>query len=630
MKKFLLTGLFIVFISVSVAQNRAFLSKEYACISAEATYGASTDRVVFMDAWKTPGMKSRGIAPGETEIGLTLYDLQTNKMLSDRLYRFEDGTFGFVWTMGLQDATFPDRGTGYNYYDGTGWGPAPDERIEGVRTGWPSYAPLGESGEIVISHDFGEHTLNYYTRAVKGTGDWAGTTYTYGEGPDALAWARLVTSGPDHNQVHLLANSFEEYQGMTTAVVYSRSTDGAQTWDIENALIEGMDSDYYTEISADEYVWAEPKNGTIAFLCAGAWHDMFMMKSTDNGENWEKTVIWEHPYPFFDWNTTIADTFFCVDNSASITLDNDGKAHVVFGISRVMHEDLGTTYQYFPFVDGIGYWNEDMDPFSDDHNALAPPQYGYGNSEMIEDVNYIGYMQDVDGDGEIHLAGWPNTTIDNIMSYRELGPSTMPTVHVDENGFRYLLFASTTETYVNDQVNYKHIWARTYADGTWGEFHDLTSDITHIFDECIYPLLAETSDDHIYYTYNADVTPGLALDEEHGYQDNRLIFAELSKSDLIIFYGTGDQPGANTFELSGPMPNPCRDEFSFAVNTTQQDDLILGIMNPAGQIIFEKPLESASMGKNLYRVDVSGLQPGMYFYTVTGGNGKVSKKLIIE
>ena len=89
-----------------------------------------------------------------------------------------------------------------------------------------------------------------------------------------------------------------------------------------------------------------------------------MMKSTDNGDTWEKTVIWEHPYPFFDWNVTITDTFFCMDNSATIALDSEGKAHVVFGINRVLHNEPGNNYWLYPYVDGIGYWNEDMATFS--------------------------------------------------------------------------------------------------------------------------------------------------------------------------------------------------------------------------------------------------------------------------
>jgi hypothetical protein len=373
-----------------------------------------------------------GIASIEEDvIGTTYYDLQTNASLSDRLWCYDDGTIGAVWTLGMQATNFPDRGTGYNYFDGDTWGPQPQARIETLRTGWPSYAPWGPDGEIVVSHDFANSKLYFNSRPQRNAGIWTQSLYTYSNGPATLTWPRMVTSGPDHNSIHLLANTNGAYEGQTYGVVYSRSLDGGETWDYENVIPDGMGSDYYLEINADQYVWANPVGDTIAFLVASAWHDLFMMKSDDNGDTWEKTIIWEHPYPFFDWEATITDTFFCVDNSASIALGPDGKAHVAFGIGRVLHDVVGTSYSYFPFVDGIGYWNEDMPTFSNDLSALAPPQYGYPTSELVEDVNYIGWTQDVDGDGEITFI---TTSTGFPMAYRQFGVSTMPAIAVaDDN-----------------------------------------------------------------------------------------------------------------------------------------------------------------------------------------------------
>ena len=202
------------------------------------------------------------------------------------------------------------------------------------------------------------------------------------------------------------------------------------------------------------------------------------------------------------------------------------KAHVVFGISRVAHFEIGETYNYWPYYDGIGYWNEDMDEFSDDIHSLAPPDLGYSNSEMEVDYNYIGWTQDVDGDGVVTFA-------DDIMSYRELGVSTMPTITIDEAGYIFVLYASTTETFEYMNYNYKHIWARAGYNGEWAEFYDLTSSIFHLVDECIYPQLASSSDDNIHYFYNIDQIPGIALDDDHEYVENSEVYAYLAKSELI-------------------------------------------------------------------------------------------------
>lgn len=622
MKRKLLTTLFLVLFTIAITQAQYKTSGiDHRDVIVKVEYKKPTDNVVGFVAEPAMTQKVDALAVDETIIGKTFYDLQTNTMLGNRIYMFPDGAMGAVWTRGMTATAFPDRGTGYNYSDGTSWGPEPTDRIESLRTGWPSYAPLGADGELVVSHDFAASEILYLTRDVKGTGDWNEFVYTYGSGPVTLSWPRAATNG---NSIHMVANSVGAYSGMNDAVVYSRSLDGGVSWDVENEILDGMDDNYYLDLGPDQYVWAEPKNGSIALLVGSAWHDLFMMKSDDDGDSWTKTVIWEHPYPFFDWDVTITDTFFCVDNSASICLDNSGKAHVAFGINRVIHPEVGTSYFLYPYVDGVGYWNEDMPTFSNDLDALAPPQYGYANTEMVEDVNYVGYMQDVDGSGTIDLAP-------EIMYYRELGPSTMPTISVDDNDFVYILFASTTETYVNDVYNYKHIWARAYADGAWTDFYDLTSDITHIFDEAIYPVITQVSDDYIHYIYNADVTPGTALDEEHGYQENRMIYGKYPKSDVIIGYGANElSASAEDIKVSQNFPNPVQEATRITITLKESSNIILEVNNTLGQVVIHKDLGVLAAGENEISFNMQDMEAGIYFYTITDGNTKTTKRLIKE
>ncbi len=622
MKRKLLASLFIVLFAIAITQAQYNTSVDHRDVAVKVEYKKPVDNIAGFVA--TPAMTNTtdAVAVNETIIGMTQYDLQSNTLLSNRIHMYPDGTIGAVWTRGMTATAFPDRGTGYNYFDGTTWGPEPSDRIESLRTGWPSYAPLGADGELVVSHDFGANELIYLSRDVKGMGNWNENTYTYTNGPASLSWNRTATNG---NTIHMIANSFGAYMGMNDAVVYSRSLDAGLTWDTENIILDGMDDSYYFELGPDDYVWAEPQNGQIAFLVGGAWNDLFMMKSDDDGDNWEKTVIWEHPYPFFDWEVTITDTFFCVDNSASICLDNSGKAHVAFGINRVIHPETGTSYFLYPYVDGIGYWNEDMATFSNDLDALAPPQYGYANSEMVEDVNYIGWMQDVDGSGAIELNS-------EIMFYRELGPSTMPTVMVDDNDDVFVLFASTTETYVNDVYNYKHLWGRAFSDGVWGEFLDLTSNIIHIFDEAIYPVMAQfSSDANIHYIYNADVTPGTALDEEHGYQDNRMIYGQLPKSELLPPIGINEVDiSQNIMQLSQNFPNPVQRSTRITITLEKSSNLNLEVTNLLGQIVINNKLGEFDAGSHEVSFNMEDLEAGIYFYTINDGNSRITKRLIKE
>jgi len=610
---------------ISVAQPIRIVTVPGHDLPLEAEYVKPGDPVMSpFNPYPETDQASKKLNEHETVIGTTCYDLQSNKALSNRFVFHDDGTMGAVWNMGFEGPGFADRGTGYNFFDGNSWEAIPGSRIEKLRTGWPSYASLGPYGEAVVSTDFTASSIRLLTRYFRGAGEWVESVFTYSNGPSKLAWPRIITSGPDHLTIHLLANTVDSYQGMSSAIVYSRSLDGGRNWETENTILEGMGPGHYRELSADGYIWAEPRGNTIAFLVVSAWHDLFMMKSTDNGMTWEKTVIWEHPYPFFDWSSTVTDTFFCVDNSAGIALDKQGKAHVVFGISRVLHKEKGSSYSLFPYVDGIGYWNETMPTFSADLNSLAPPQLGYPGSEMEENFNYIGWSQDVNGDGEIELFDTPTGF---PMVYREFGLSTMPSVTVDNNGNVLVIFASTTETYTNFEFNFKHIWARAYQMGSWGSFVDLTSDVEHFFDECIYPAFGGVNEDSFHFIYMCDPLPGLSMDGSGDYTENRIIHAVFPEEELL----TGivePVPGALDFQVFQNYPNPFGSQTNVRVTLRVASSIRLEVRNTYGQLVLATEEKYSNPGVYFIEIDGRNLAKGVYFYTLFSGGQAITRKMV--
>ncbi|OQX72156.1 MAG: hypothetical protein B6D61_14880, partial [Bacteroidetes bacterium 4484_249] len=344
--------------------------------------------------------------PDEAIIGNTFYDLQTNASMQNRIFVYDDGTIGAVWTLGFNFPNFADdRGTGYNYFDGNDWGPYPTERIEDDRCGWPAYSAFGENGEINIAHLAGgtEDGLKILIRDEKGVGNWVQSTFYGPTGNEGMVWPRITTAGVNHSVIQLMAltrptaNGGSIYEGLDGAVLYSRSSDGGDTWDIENVILDGLTSNEYTGFSGDTYE-IQAQGDNVAMLIGESWIDLILMKSTDGGDTWEKTVVWENPYPMFGGAAT--DTFYCPDGAHSLAFDQSGKVHIVFGINRA-HSD-GAGQFWFPFIGGIGYWNEDRPVFSNDLNALCPfSDCTY--SELVDDYSLIGWTQDVDGDGEITL-----------------------------------------------------------------------------------------------------------------------------------------------------------------------------------------------------------------------------------
>jgi hypothetical protein len=410
------------------------------------------------------------------------------------------------------------------------------------------------------------------------------------------------------------------YQGLDGALLYSMSTDGGTTWYWQHEILEGMASDEYTGYSADNYTFAEPKDDDVAFVVGDSWCDLFLMKSTDDGETFSKTLIWQHPYPLWEFGTP-TDTFYCADGSQHLVIDNSGMVHIAFGITRAL-ADAENTYWY-PWVDGIAYWNENMPTFTDNVNALSP--YGDAGSELIEDYNLIAWTQDVNQNGTLDFE-------DDLGSYF-IGLSSMPQLVIDDMNHLFLIYSSVTETYFSGSKNYRHLWARGSGDGgvSWEGFSDLTSDLVHIFDECVYPSCAAGSDDKIYMVYQADLEPGTAVwGSQHPYVDNRIVFMSVSKTDLITVGMNEAKTLISDMNVSQNYPNPFSQTSEVNVILNESASLSLEVSTLTGQKVYEASISDAKAGLNTLTIDAATLMPGIYFYTVRAGDSSVTKKMIIE
>jgi hypothetical protein len=93
-------------------------------------------------------------AVSETVVGNTLYDLQSNGSVGDRIVVNADGSIATCWTIEPTDGSgsYANRGTGYNYFNGSTWGAAPTARIENARVGWGNVADTRTKGEIGRAH----------------------------------------------------------------------------------------------------------------------------------------------------------------------------------------------------------------------------------------------------------------------------------------------------------------------------------------------------------------------------------------------------------------------------------------------------------------------------------------------
>jgi hypothetical protein len=619
MKKLLLLGLILGISLTGFTQQRApyVKSQQMKNFSVKKSVNRAIDEPTNMLQVSANKYVKSPMAVSETQIGTSRYDLQSNGSNQNRIFLHSDNTIGATWTYGIGETNFTDRGTGYNYYDGTAWGPEPTARIEDIRTGWPSYMACGATGEMVVSHIGTTAGLKIAKRTTKGSGSWTYSTFTGPSGCPELLWPRTVSGGTNHEYIHLFgltaptANSGTLYNGQDGALMYSRSSNAGATWEIQNVQFPNTDTNYSYGYGGDSYHFANPRGNTLAFIYGDDWSDMFLMKSTDNGATWTKTVIFQHPYPKFKESTTLVlDTPAVADGFVNCAIAPDGKVHVTFGCMRVLNDDL-TDQQtsWFPYTDGLGYWNEDMPAIT---NMNVDTLYAHNQ--------LIGWTQDLNG----------NDTIFEFVGYGlyYCSVTSMPTMAIDDDGAIYVFFTSMMEGLDNGSQNYRHIYVRRSNNNgaTWSDFVDITGSIIHNFDECVFPSVSPTLNSYLHLIYQKDEEPGLAVrGDEDPYGDNYLIYVKVPK----IFDAINDVPSVIT-AVSQNYPNPFNSTSTIIVNLNKTSKLGLVVTNLMGQKVFEVPSAPASSGYHTFTIDASNLDAGIYMYTVKAGAQTITKKMIVE
>ncbi|MBK7028845.1 MAG: T9SS type A sorting domain-containing protein [Bacteroidales bacterium] len=618
MKTFLLSFICSLVILAATGQDRIPLNAAFENAPAQKPrYVQSGQNPISDVIYKSPSL----ISFPEALIGGTIYDLQSNGSTPfGRVLMFDDGTMGAVWTRGMSPTAYSDRGTGYNYYDGSSWSDEPFERIETVRTGWPSLAQLGSNGEVVLAHG-ASGGLVMSRRTPKGSGSWTQSTLPLPSGVNTTWWSRMVTGGTDKNTIHALvltlptANGGLVYQDQDGALLYYRSLDGGDNWNEQGIIIDGLGSAYYTNFTADTYTWVEPQGDHLAFIVSDTWSDLIVMESEDNGTTWQKTIVWEHPYPH--WNGEVTDTIYCPDGSAHGAFDKNGKLHLVFGVNREMSD--GSATSWFPFVDGVAYWNEDMPAWTggDQLHCLDPDL-------LYQSGHLVGWMQDIDGNNSIDLVG---NTVEAIAKYY-LSPSSFPQIAFDQENNAVLIYSSITEGFDNGAQDYRHIWARASSDNgnSWGQFLDVTDDPVHMFDECVFPVISAGSAEDWYFLYQYDNEPGLAIrGDEDSPTDNYLSFYYLSKIINRI-----NDPAIEKAAVTQPYPNPASTQAYIDVTLPHAGFVNVQVSSLSGVLISSTNHQDLTPGIHHLSIDTKQIPSGVYFIHLYYNDQVITKKLIIQ
>lgn len=540
----------------------------------------------------------------ETIIGSTVYDLQSNASVQNRLAQ-TNGQLSAGWTFSSEDDGYTDRGTGYNFKENDVFGQFSLERIEAARVGWPSIIHTAGGKELSITHA-GSGGLNVAS-ADLGTGSWTESTIDT-DITDWLLWPRAVSGGADGNSIHLVcisapvANGGQLLNGQDGAIIYYRSTDQGATWDISDMIFPQLDSASYARFDGDSYsIFA--RGDKVAFAVFNDWDDSFVMISEDNGDNWEKTNLVTFPVDGFDFTVdfldidqdAMADTVTNADGSGNVFISSDMNTHVVYGNMRYLDEATGDdTFNYFPFTDGLEYWNENFGPDSS---------------------NTIAVTMDMNDDGEILLA-------EDLGAYFT-SMTGLPNMSEDEDGHLYVSYSGVHEEYTNGSQNYRHLFFTKSDDGgmNWTEPVDGTPDLDFWGYEAVFASMAPLVDTHIHLIYQRDTEPGLHVrGDEDPANFNDIIYYRLSKDLFIEEVINVEEVDFTSVEI---FPNPA----SSAVNIILPNmaGVNLSIHDITGKVVLgEEGIDYITT------LDVSSLASGVYVLNLEYQGQVNASKLIIE
>ena len=570
-------------------------------------------------------------AGSEFPIGTTLYDYQTNASMGRRLSRGANDRLMAVWTMS-QEESLADRGTGYNQRVDGSWGDQPVVRLESVRTGWPSHVVTDDGTEFTVAHA-SDNTLVTMRREA-GSSTWvegAVTSNIYAaNGGPGLLWPRAAVNG---NTIHVIAlttptgNGGAVYEGLDPHPLYYRSTDAGATWDRVDVILPGLDSSAITDMAADGYA-IDAKGETVAIAFFDEWQDLILMKSTDNGTTWEKTIVNDHPLdryiinsgysfedlPPMDPNSPDSLAIFTSDGTGTVLVDNDGMVHIAFGPMWVVDDDLTDAgWTFFPGTSGLQYWNE---------------SFGADSLMTIADV------EDLNGNDTLEIGG-----IDNYENSYGFSLTAQPTAGIDQYGNLYVAYVSIMESerFLNTEDNqqYRHVYVVASADGgsSWLEPYDIINpDIVFEpdladFIEAVYPSMARDVGETIDLIYQQDFRPGNAQNDGDPRETNFINHVALEPV-LVQILKTKETVQPEYFNLQ-VQPNPASNEALVGFELDNNTQYSLSLHNIMGQKV--QDIETArGFASNQVRVNVSSLTPGMYLLRLQAENKVAVAKLMVR
>ena len=362
----------------------------------------------------------------------------------------------------------------------------------------------------------------------------------------------------------------------------------------------------------------------------------YIIKSIDNGETWEKVMIWENPYYGLDWetnpNSVFSDTLYAPEHG-SLTIDNNGVVHVAFSVREFIHDELGTSYSFFYGlgVDGIMYWNDTMgvieSPDGNPHHACRLWWYTEdgGIAHGANENMFAGFIPP-DENGSYDT--WNNDYLYSDYKDYFQGASVLPAIAIDDNGTVAVAYSSPNISRISGlNLYYRNIYV-SYKDGDeWFRYKDnLMEDFMHSLSEgvSVSSVPNAVNNNEFVFSYIEDDEFGFAVGTnptQNSFTDNYVRVAKINAEVYAV------DETLNPLKNVSVYPNPAYISEGIKINSSINTYAVVSFHNISGQLVKTMGV-TLNIGDN--KIDISDLVGGVYFCTVTAKGFTETTKVMIR
>jgi hypothetical protein len=363
--------------------------------------------------------------------------------------------------------------------------------------------------------------------------------------------------------------------------MYCRSLDAGTTWETPIAICThpGIFQD------ADSYdIAAQGSNVTV--VCAGAGGDVVLARSTDAGENWMESIIYD-----IDETLMMPDQVV-PDGSCGLILDDYNNPHVVWGT----YQAPGDGQLYLSTDAGIMYWNEDS-----------------GIQTIALSLN----------DSTICVPGC-----------RDGNYATGPDIGRSLDGALYVIYSQVVPPQDSSGNCYQHVYSVGSTDLglKWAEPVDITPGAGF---DATYPSLADLVDDDLHLVYNCDPIPGCndpfpALSDRGSVSPIALAIKYLRiPVTSVVDVSAIEGATPSRFALRQNYPNPFNSVSEIQLNVSEYAFVRLTVFDLLGREIAALVNGPLPPGRYTRQFDAREFPTGVYFYKLEAGTYIETRKMVL-